>query len=451
MREERRRKKNRSEGERIELTELQKTIKREIRKDIRRYEEEKIMDIIDDSGSTKKLKKALNRGQYLITRMRNEKGESTGRREDILEVTTRYYENLYGFKETESIKLTPKKGEFTMVMNEDKGIVRVEGKREDTVPSISESEINKAIRELKNNKAPGPDKIENEKIKMFEEALNSPIKKIFNKILETEEVPKQWKNTEIIIIYKKGNRQDPQNYRPISLSPSLSKLFTKIIKNRIYNSLDHNQPVEQARFRKNFSTIDHIHTINQIIEKANEYQIKINMLFIDYCKAFDTIKHEAIWEALENQGVQNKIINIIKNLYTDAKAYLKLDRKGREFKINRGVRQGDPLSPNLFNSVLEEVFRKTNWDKYGLVIDGKKLNNLRFADDVILISESSEEIQKMTEELRKASQKVGLEINKEKTKFMTNDPNAKIIIDERVHISGSVNFHGKENGERGGA
>ncbi len=75
---------------------------------------------------------------------------------------------------------------------------------------------------------------------------------------------------------------------------------------------------------------------------------------------------------------------------------MRFDQNGEEFALGRGVKQGDPLFPNLFNSVLEEIFRKLDWEGKGL-INGQWLNNLRFADDIVLISSNMDELKVIAE------------------------------------------------------
>ncbi|GBP67407.1 Retrovirus-related Pol polyprotein from type-2 retrotransposable element R2DM; Endonuclease [Eumeta japonica] len=123
------------------------------------------------------------------------------------------------------------------------------------------------------------------------------------------------------------------------------------------------------------------------------------MAFIDYTKAFDSISHEEIWDSLKYQGIPTVYINIIKSIYAKNKARIKLESLGETFKIERGVRQGDSLSPKLFSAVLENVFQKLHWNHYGLDIDGRKLNHLRFADDIILFEENPSKLQIVIEEL----------------------------------------------------
>lgn len=115
-------------------------------------------------------------------------------------------------------------------------------------------------------KAPGPDRITNELLRGTINEISPILTRVLNETLYTGIIPRNWANSHIILIHKKGPKDDIGNYRPISLISNAYKVFAKVILNRISNSLDENQPVEQAGFRKEFSTIDHIHTIEQLIQ-----------------------------------------------------------------------------------------------------------------------------------------------------------------------------------------
>lgn len=142
--------------------------------------------------------------------------------------------------------------------------------------------------------------------------------------------------------------------------------------------------------------------------------------FVDFNKAFDSLDHDSIWKALESQGVEAKYIRLIRNIYSKSMGQIKLERTGEEFPIQRGVRQGDPISPKLFSAVLEMIFRNLEWERYGLNINGTNLNHLRFADDIILFSENPDDLETMLQQLSNESAKVGLSMNTSKTKAMTN-------------------------------
>lgn len=246
-----------------------------------------------------------------------------------------------------------------------------------------------------------------------------------------------------------------RNYRPISLISHLCKLYMKILMIRMEADLDRHQPPEQAGFRSNYSTTDHIFTINQLIEKCNEYNKKIFFCFVDYQKAFDTLEHVHIWKALKDQGICDKYIRIVKNIYENSTSKIKLERTGRSFKINRGVRQGDPFSPKLFNAVLQSIFAKMNWKDKGLVVNGVKLNNLRFADDGALIAETAEELNSMLIDLVAESEKTGLLINWKKTKIMSNmtmqefkvGNNTVEVVKEFKYLGTNIAFEKREDKE----
>lgn len=96
------------------------------------------------------------------------------------------------------------------------------------------------------------------------------------------------------------------------------------------------------------------------------------------------------------------------------------------------MKQGDPLSPKLFIAILESIIQDLNWDKAGLNINGKYLSHLRFADDLVLLSESSKQLQTMLDAPNAASKRVGLEMNLSKTMVMSNSINRRISVDNET-------------------
>ena len=110
------------------------------------------------------------------------------------------------------------------------------------------------------------------------------------------------------------------------------KLFTKVITNRITTTLDENQPREQAGFRSGFSTIDHLHTLNQLIEKSIEYNKPLCLAFVDYEKAFDSIEHTAVFNASREQGINENYIETIKNIYDNGTAMIRLHENCNKIK-----------------------------------------------------------------------------------------------------------------------
>ncbi|KAI5716877.1 hypothetical protein M8J76_013824 [Diaphorina citri] len=137
--------------------------------------------------------------------------------------------------------------------------------------------------------------------------------------------------------------------------------------------------------------------------------------------------------ALHQQGVPKPYIDILEKIYDSSIGKIKLEKVGPPFRLERGVRQGDPISPKLFTALLEQVFRNIDWDEHmGININGKTLSNLRFADDIALFAENHEDIQRMLQHLSKESEKVGLKINESKTKIMTNNTREETKLNDKI-------------------
>lgn len=367
--------------------------------------------IIEENGNTKILKSILSLGTKHIIKLKKPDGNETTDKKEIIKIAEDFYKLLYTSQipDNEIDRLNRTRPKVTNVGSED-------------IPSITVFEIKRALEQTKNRKAPGEDGVIIEQIKNGGDAILEILKILFNKCLEEAEIPEEWNNAMIVLLHKKGDRSNIANYRPVSLMSNLYKLFIRIIANRMNNKLDTYQPVEQAGFRKGFGTMDHLHSMKILIEKCNEYNINLALAFVDYEKAFDTIEMQPILKALDDCRIDTRYSNLLKNIYKNATSTIKLQEISQKIQIKRGVRQGDTLSPKLFTLGLENVFKKLNWTGMGINIDGKELTHLRYADDIVLIAKDETELTKMLEQLNEKSTQIGLKININKTKIMTNAP-----------------------------
>ena len=128
---------------------------------------------------------------------------------------------------------------------------------------------------------------------------------------------------------------------------------------------------------------------------------------MDYEKAFDSVQTQAILTSLQEQGIEDVYIEILKDIYTDSSVTVHLHKESETIRIKRGVRQGDTISPKLFTATLESIFRRLNWENKGVKIEGEFLSNVRFADDIFLCTETPQELQHMLQELFDESRRVG--------------------------------------------
>ncbi|KIH60572.1 reverse transcriptase [Ancylostoma duodenale] len=290
---------------------------------------------------------------------------------------------------------------------------------EDPSP-ILESEVAQAIKNMKKETAPGSDNIPADLLRAGNAALYSVLAKHFNNYLENGMIPDQWKKSKTILLFKKGQRGDIANYRPISLLSVVYKTFTKILLNRMRRILDDYQPVEQTGFRKNFSCVDNIQAITRLIERSHEYHLPLVLIFVNYKKAFDSVETNAVLNALTHAGIPSVYIHLLEQCFSNTSTTIQLFDRKLEVPIERGVRQGDTISPKLFTTALQYAMSQLDWEDKGYLIDGKKISNLRFPDDIVLVANNTAEMETMVNELIVAGLKIGLEMNMSKTQLMVN-------------------------------
>jgi hypothetical protein len=412
--------KTKSKTEKIELNLISKLIRNKLRQKIDSNNNEIIKQTLEGNKNIRAMNKKLSKGVQWTTFFTGPGEEKICDRKNINAHITEFYKKLYNESGIENAEIAHS------------GSISGEAEQP-TEPNFLKEEVNHIIKYSKKKVSPGHDHITNEMVKLGGEVMIEILTELFNKILAGGKVPDEWRKSDIIILFKKGDRHKVENYRPINLSVTISKIFSKLIETRIQTYLNIQQPAEQAGFRKKFSTIDHLHTMNQIIEKCLEFQLDLYIALIDFSKAFDSIIHEYMWMALKNQGVPTKYIEIIRDMYRGLKARIKTEIEGEYFEIRRGVKQGDPLSPVLFNCALEEIFKKMNWNNEGLIINGERFTNLRFADDVALLSSCITELEIMIKDLTKEGMESGLRMNIEKTKILTkNTFTNEVIINDKT-------------------
>ena len=154
--------------------------------------------------------------------------------------------------------------------------------------------------------------------------------------------------------------------------------------------------------------------------------------FIDYAKAFDCVDDNKLWKILKEMRIPDHLTCILRNLYAGQEATVRTGRGKREwFQMGKGVCQGCILSPCLFNFYAEHIMRNARLDEAqaAIKISRSNINNLRYADDTIIMAESKEELKSLLMKMKEESEKVGLKLNIQKAKFMASGPITSWLID----------------------
>ena len=298
--------------------------------------------------------------------------------------------------------------------------------------NILYSEEEEAISTLKRNDSPGSDGITAEIIRAGGKQLVRQIHQLCNKVWSETTIPKAWSKPILVPIPKKGDLSQCANYRTISVINHTGKILPIVLLNRLKQQLEPHLSEEQAGFRKDKNTVHQILTLRLIAEKARRHGKKIYNCFIDFQKAFDTIKHKVIWATLRSYDIEEKMVTLLQKIYEKAQSAVRIGKnQGEWFHIDVGTRQGDPLSPLLFIAYLERVMGHMKESNFGIRLSGVLVNNLRFADDISLIDEDYKSLQEQLEKTRAIAEQVGLFVNIEKTKTMVFDDRK---IEQKIQI-----------------
>ena len=290
-------------------------------------------------------------------------------------------------------------------------------------------------------KAVGPDGIPNEFYKEGGEKIIKGLYELFRKIDEEEEVPAEWNKSKVKLTFKHGkkDRKEIKNYRSIAVANTMSNIFGGIIKDKMTYIMEMEEMIseEQNGFRKNRRGTENIYVLKELIEDAVKENKQLYCTFLDIEKAYDTVKRELLWEILERVGFDHHIISIIKSMYRDTTATYQWNGITIEnVKSERGLRQGCTLSPFLFTLIMEELTQRIKNTEVGIKVGEGKLSILLFADDVVLLTDNLDDMQKLLEETDKFSEDMEMKFAIDKCKVLMINGNENEIQNNKLKLSG---------------
>ncbi|KAK3540283.1 hypothetical protein QTP70_029609, partial [Hemibagrus guttatus] len=287
-------------------------------------------------------------------------------------------------------------------------------------------EVRKALKRMKSGKAVGSDNIPVEVWKCLGEAAVEFLTSLFNRVLESERMPEEWRRSVLVPIFKnKGDVQSCSNYRGIKLMSYSMKLWERVVEARLRKVVEICE--QQYGFMPRKSTTDAIFALRILMEKYRDGQRELHCVFVDLEKAYDRVPREELWYCMRKSGVAEKYVRVVQDMYERSRTVVKCAvGQTEEFKVEVGLHQGSALSPFLFAMVMdqlsEEFRQESPW-------------TMMFADDIVIGSESREQMEESLEKWRFALERRGIKVSRSKTEYM--------CVNEREG-SGTVRLQGEE-------
>ncbi len=258
--------------------------------------------------------------------------------------------------------------------SENKGSIEIDTKQESSLECIliSNEDVEKAIAEFKVNKSPGIDNITSTYALKIKDIVVEPLRLLFNKSMDTNEIPNDWKKSNICPIFKKGSRSLPENYRPISLTTFFGKVMEKIIKKIIENYLDSNDLIRDTQhgFKKGKSCLSNLLISQYYIMKLLDEKEVVDIIYLDFQKAFDKVPYNNLMMKVKSLGIRGKLGEWLENWLRNRQQRVVINGVFSEWaEVTSGVPQGSILGPLLFTIYINDI--DTN----------VKNSILKFADD----------------------------------------------------------------------
>ena len=288
---------------------------------------------------------------------------------------------------------------------------------------ISERELTEAIMRTKLGKACGPDGILIEHIKHATDDALHTLLNLMNIIFSNAIYPKSWSSNYLKPIYKKGSKENPDNYRGLAIGSVVSKLYSTILLQRLESFTDSNRTItpNQIGFRKGHRTADHIFVLKSLITKlTRQKNRKLFVAFIDFKKAYDTVNRTTLLERLNSTGISNKLLINLKAMYSNINYMIKTSNNIlKPLPSNLGLKQGCPLSPLLFNIYINDFHTYLQAPtEPNLTLHGTNINHFLYADDLVILSETKEGLQGHLDSLCTFARDKSLTVNTHKSKIM---------------------------------
>lgn len=285
---------------------------------------------------------------------------------------------------------------------------------------VTAEDVFRCVKGMKRGKSPGHDGLSVEHVLFAPALLFERIASLFNVCIDHSYLPVDFMKTTVVPIVKNrtGDVSSLSNYRPISLATIFSKIFENLM---MTHFSEKNVPLNDAQFgfRRGLSTDLAIFALKNTIYKYTSRKTTVYSCFLDLSRAFDTINYNLLWNKLRQTRVPPKIVDLFEFWYSNQTNQVKWDNAlSATYRLTSGVRQGGLTSPVLFSLYVNELIGELSRTRVGCHIGRQCLNNLSYADDMVLLSPSVKGLRKLISVCENYAARHNLTYNVNKTEVM---------------------------------
>ena len=249
------------------------------------------------------------------------------------------------------------------------------------------NDVEICLKNLVNNKSPGPDAIPINVLKYCSSALAGPLTELFNHSLKIGVFPSRWKHAHVTPILKKGSRYKVCNYRPISLLPVLSKIFEKLLHIEIYRHVSKHIAPEQHGFVSQRSTVTNLVEYTRDIATHINNKDQVDSVYTDFSKAFDSVDHQLLIHKIQGYGICGQLLDLLTDYLLKRTQTVVIDAgRSTTEQVTSGVPQGSILGPLLFTLFVNDITQCFQSSKCLMYADDLKIyRSIRTIQECVLL------------------------------------------------------------------